>query len=111
MFKMHFLFSFFIILCFSCSKNEEQSDCIDRILSDYNMKPYKEGDIYCASLQLFEFENNHYFVYDLCTADIAWDPFDCNKVYYARTNGEFDTLKTIEIWKKSKKLGIIGVSK
>lgn len=97
---------------FSCTKNElceENTDCTKEILEIYKMVPYTGQTNYCMSLDLYEFENRQYFIYNCCVCDLIPNPVYCDNTSYCMTNGAYDEFKCNLFFEKSRRIGIVGI--
>lgn len=107
-----------LLFVYSCSKSSEQDEklsCLDRILQENNMIPFKEGQAFCMSLQSYAYDGKEIYALDNCTEDRLFNPFDCSNTYLftkdGESDGEFDAEKYKLLSSKITYIGIVGILK
>ena len=92
-----------------CSKEEIQpSDCIASVLKENDMVEYTGQEIGCKFFfQLFDYENEQFFLLGNHCADMVSYPIDCegNHLYE-----DLDSQAAIDFYANAEHIGIIGIS-
>lgn len=107
---IHLMIIAFLLVSSGCRKeNDSAVDCTADMLAEYGAVPYNGQTEYCHSLTLHMFEDRQYFSLDCCVCDMLPNAKDCEYNDYFITNGEFDETRFNTFFKKSTRVGIVGV--
>lgn len=98
-----------LLLGISCSKEPQSTEgCLAERLEAHEMDAYNGESIGCKFyLELFEFQNEQYFLFGSHCADVIADPIDCegNSICDGGSS-----IKCNNFWNNSVSKGIVGVS-
>lgn len=115
---MKFSIIIFVLAAFlqSCADKIEVNNiliCREKVLKENNMVSFTGLEPYCESIWAYEYEGKEYYCFDLCTADMLCNLFDCDNVYIFSKDGtkygEFDIEKFKFISDKMNLIGIVGI--
>lgn len=91
-----------------CSPNESQEDCLEKILTEFEMVEYQGQEIGCNFfLELYTFLNKDYYVLNSYCADLISYPTDCDGNRLCE-NGE--GLACNAFYDFAERVGIVGIT-
>lgn len=114
--KPIFLFYISLWLCLVSACSQENiapldvaiTDCTEEVLASFNMVAYEEQQIDCKSfLELYEYQNEQYFLLGNHCIDMVSSPFDCARNILCQKGVDIELCQSFR--RDAVYIGIIGI--